>query len=73
MGLLKATQGSVVFTSRNSAITPKAPFATVGTINTAIVALAKYFADQGTRDEMQVNSVLPGPVLTNRRRTYLEK
>lgn len=70
---LKASRGSVIFTSGNSAVTPKAPYAAVGTINAAIVALAKAFSDRGIVDGVQVNSVLPGPVLTNRRRTYLDK
>jgi 3-oxoacyl-[acyl-carrier protein] reductase len=70
---LKASHGSVIFTSGNSAVTPKAPYAAVGTINAAIVALAKAFSDRGIVDGVQVNSVLPGPVMTNRRKTYLDK
>jgi 3-oxoacyl-[acyl-carrier protein] reductase len=70
---LKESRGSVIFTSGNSAITPKASYAAVGTINAAIIALAKSFSDRGIVDGVQVNSVLPGPVMTNRRRTYLEK
>jgi 3-oxoacyl-[acyl-carrier protein] reductase len=70
---LKASGGSVVFISGNSAVTPKAPYAAVAAINAAIVALAKAFSDRGIVDGVQVNSVLPGPVMTNRRRTYLEK
>jgi len=69
---LKASGGAVVLTSGNSATVPKAPYAAVGTINAAIVALAKAFAERGTKDGVQVNSVLPGPVMTDRRRTYLE-
>lgn len=68
---LKATKGSVVFMSGNSALFPKAPYAAVGTINAAIVALAKAFSDRGIADGVQVNSVLPGPVMTARRRSYL--
>lgn len=70
---LKDSNGSVVFTSGNSAVTPKAPYAAVGAINAAIVALSKAFSDRGIVDKVQVNSVLPGPVMTNRRKTYLEK
>jgi 3-oxoacyl-[acyl-carrier protein] reductase len=69
---LKATKGSVVLMSGNSAVFPKAPYAAVGTINAAIVALAKAFSDRGITDGVQVNSVLPGPVMTGRRRSYLE-
>jgi 3-oxoacyl-[acyl-carrier protein] reductase len=69
---LKASKGSVVLISGNSALTPKASYAAVGTINAAIVALAKAFSDQGIADGVQVNSVLPGAVMTGRRRSYLE-
>jgi 3-oxoacyl-[acyl-carrier protein] reductase len=68
---LKESKGSVVFMSGNSALFPKAPYAAVGTINAAIVALAKAFSDRGIADGVQVNSVLPGPVMTGRRRSYL--
>jgi 3-oxoacyl-[acyl-carrier protein] reductase len=69
---LKAANGSVVLMSGNSALFPKAPYAAVGTINAAIVAMAKAFSDRGIADGVQVNSVLPGPVMTGRRRSYLE-
>jgi NAD(P)-dependent dehydrogenase (short-subunit alcohol dehydrogenase family) len=69
---LRQANGSVVFTSGNSAIFPKSPYAAVGTINAAIAAMAKAFSDRGIADGVQVNSVLPGPVMTGRRRSYLE-
>ncbi|MFM0625000.1 SDR family oxidoreductase [Paraburkholderia xenovorans] len=69
---LKESSGSVVLMSGNSALFPKAPYAAVGTINAAIVALAKAFSDRGIADRVQVNSVLPGPVMTGRRRSHLE-
>jgi 3-oxoacyl-[acyl-carrier protein] reductase len=69
---LKDAKGSVILMSGNSALFPKAPYAAVGTINAAIVALAKAFSDRGIADGIQVNSVLPGPVMTGRRRSYLE-
>ncbi|QGZ58329.1 SDR family oxidoreductase [Paraburkholderia acidiphila] len=69
---LKASSGAVVLMSGNSAVFPKAPYAAVGTINAAIVALAKAFSDRGVADGVQVNSVLPGPVMTGRRQSYLE-
>jgi 3-oxoacyl-[acyl-carrier protein] reductase len=68
---LKEAKGSVVLMSGNSALFPKASYAAVGTINAAIVALAKAFSDRGLADGVQVNSVLPGPVMTGRRRSYL--
>jgi len=70
---LKKSKGSVIFTSGNSALAPKSAFAAVATINAAVVAMAKAFAERGVADGVQVNSVLPGPVFTNRRRTYMEK
>lgn len=70
---LKKTGGSVVLMSGNSALFPKAPYAAVGTINAAIVALAKAFSDRGITDGVQVNSVLPGPVVTDRRLAMLNK
>jgi 3-oxoacyl-[acyl-carrier protein] reductase len=69
---LKAAKGSVVLMSGNSALFPKAPYAAVGALNAAIVALAKAFSNRGIADGVQVNSVLPGPVMTGRRRSYLE-
>jgi 3-oxoacyl-[acyl-carrier protein] reductase len=69
---LRSAKGSVVLMSGNSALFPKAPYAAVGTINAAIVALAKAFSDRGLADGVQVNSVLPGPVMTGRRRSYLQ-
>jgi len=71
--LLKETNGSVVFMSGNSAESPKPAFAAVAAINAAISALAKAFAEQGITDGIQVNSVLPGPVMSNRRINFLEK
>lgn len=70
---LKESKGSVVFMSGNSAQAPKSAYAAVATINAAIVAMARAFAERGIKDGVQVNSVLPGPVMTNRRKTYMEK
>ena len=68
---LKEAKGAVVLMSGNSALFPKAPYAAVGTITAAIAALAKAFSDRGITDGVQVNSVLPGPVMTGRRESYL--
>jgi len=57
---LKASNGSVVFMSGSAAFGPKPQFAAVATINAAINALAKAFAEQGIKDGVQVNSVSPG-------------
>lgn len=70
---LKASQGSVVFTSGSAALDPKPGFAAVAAINAAIIALAKAFAEQGIRDGVQVNSVVPGAVMTGRRKSFFEK
>jgi NAD(P)-dependent dehydrogenase (short-subunit alcohol dehydrogenase family) len=69
---LKMARGSVVLMSGNSALFPKAPYAAVGAMNAALVALAKAFSDRGITDGVQVNSVLPGPVMTGRRWSYLQ-
>jgi 3-oxoacyl-[acyl-carrier protein] reductase len=70
---LKEAKGSVIFMSGNSAQDPKPGFAAVATINAAIVALAKAFSELGIADGVQVNSVLPGPVMSNRRIGFLQK
>jgi 3-oxoacyl-[acyl-carrier protein] reductase len=70
---LKRSRGTVVFISGTAALEPKAATAAVAVINAAIDALAKAFAEKGVRDGVQVNSVLPGAVLTQRRRSMFEK
>ena len=70
---LKNVRGSVVFMSGSAALDPKPAFAAVAATNAAITALAKAFAEQGIKDEVQVNSIVPGPVMTGRRRSFLEK
>src|ERR1700722_17318420 len=70
---LKASGGSVVLISGSAALDPKPGFAAVATINAAIIALAKAFAEQGIKDGVQVNSVVPGPVMTGRRRSFIQK
>jgi 3-oxoacyl-[acyl-carrier protein] reductase len=69
---LKAANGSVVLMSGSAALDPKPGFAAVATINAAIIALAKAFAEQGIKDGVQVNSVIPGAVMTGRRRSFME-
>jgi 3-oxoacyl-[acyl-carrier protein] reductase len=70
---LKANKGSVVFMSGSAALDPKPAFAAVAATNAAIIALAKAFAEQGIPDGVQVNSIVPGAVMTGRRRSFLEK
>lgn len=69
---LKASKGSVVFMSGSAAFDPKPGFAAVAVTNAAINALAKAFAEQRTKDDVQVNSVSPGAVMTGRRRAFFE-
>jgi 3-oxoacyl-[acyl-carrier protein] reductase len=70
---LKASNGSVVLISGSAALDPKPGFAAVAAINAAIIALAKAFAEQGIKDRVQVNSVVPGAVMTGRRQSFFEK
>ena len=70
---LKQSKGSVVFMSGSAALDPKPAFAAVAATNAAIIALAKAFAEQGIKDGVQVNSIIPGAVMTGRRRSFLQK
>lgn len=69
---LKASKGSVVLISGSAALDPKPGFAAVAAVNAAIIALAKAFAEQGIQDGVQVNSVVPGAVMTGRRRSFMD-
>jgi NAD(P)-dependent dehydrogenase (short-subunit alcohol dehydrogenase family) len=71
--LLVASNGSVVLISGSAALDPKPGFAAVAATNAAIIALAKAFAEQGVKDGVQVNSVVPGPVMTGRRQSFFER
>jgi 3-oxoacyl-[acyl-carrier protein] reductase len=70
---LKASNGSVVMISGSAALDPKPGFAAVSAVNAAIIALAKAFAEQGIKDGVQVNSVVPGAVMTGRRESFFKK
>jgi 3-oxoacyl-[acyl-carrier protein] reductase len=70
---LKSSNGSVVLISGSAALDPKPGFAAVAAINAAIIALAKAFAEQGIKDGVQVNSVVPGAVMTGRRESFFKK
>lgn len=70
---LRASKGSVVLISGSAAFDPKPGFAAVAAVNAAIIALAKAFAEQGIRDGVQVNSVVPGAVMTGRRQSFFAK
>jgi 3-oxoacyl-[acyl-carrier protein] reductase len=70
---LKASGGSVVLISGSAALDPKPGFAAVAAVNAAIIALAKAFAERGIEDGVQVNSVVPGAVMTGRRESFFRK
>ena len=70
---LTVSKGSVVLISGSAALDPKPGFAAVAVTNAAIIALAKAFAEQGIKDGVQVNSVVPGAVMTGRRQSFFEK
>ena len=70
---LKVSNGSVVLISGSAALDPKPGFAAVAAVNAAIIALAKAFAEQGIKDGVQVNSVVPGAVMTGRRESFFKK
>lgn len=70
---LMQTRGSVIFMSGTAAENPKPDSAAIASINAAINALAKAFAEQGIQDGVRVNAVLPGPIWTDRRKAFLEK
>ena len=70
---LKKSKGSVVFMSGSAALDPKPAFAAVAAVNAAIIAVAKAFAEQGIKDGVQINSIIPGAVMTARRRSFMEK
>lgn len=59
--------------SGSAALDPKAAFAAVAATNAAIIALAKALAEQGIKYGVQVNSIVPGAVMTGRRQSFLEK
>lgn len=70
---LVASRGVLLFMSGATALMPKASLAFMSTINAAILALAKAFADQGLTDRVQVNSIQPGSVMTDRRLTIIAR
>jgi 3-oxoacyl-[acyl-carrier protein] reductase len=70
---LKQAHSSVVFMSGSASLDPKPAFAAVAATNAAVTALAKAFAEQGIKDGVQVNSIVPGAVMTGRRRSFLAK
>jgi 3-oxoacyl-[acyl-carrier protein] reductase len=70
---LKASKGAVVFLSGAAADHPQAIGAAVSSVNAAIEAVSKAFADRGLTDGVRVNTVSPGAIMTRRRMGMLEK
>ena len=70
---LKASRGAVVFLSGAAADHPQAIGAAVSSVNAAIEALSKAFADRGLVDGVQVNTVSPGAIMTRRRMGMIER
>jgi 3-oxoacyl-[acyl-carrier protein] reductase len=70
---LRASKDSVVLIAGSAALDSKPGFAAVAAINAAIIAFAKAFAEQGIKDGVQVNSVVPGAVMTARRQSVFQK
>ncbi|MBX6367975.1 MAG: SDR family oxidoreductase [Rhodospirillales bacterium] len=63
--------GNVVFISGIGGRTPGPEFAIGGSVNAAILSLAKALADKGIEDGVRVNVVNPGSVATDRLRARI--
>lgn len=63
---LKLNGGSVVNISGIGGRTPGAEFAIGGSVNAALLSLTKALADQGITDGVQVNTINPGRIKTDR-------
>jgi 3-oxoacyl-[acyl-carrier protein] reductase len=72
-GLLGRTTSAPPMISGSAALVPKPGFAAIAAVNAAIIALAKAFAEQGIKDGVQVNSVVPGALMTGRRQSFFAK
>src|SRR4029453_5315357 len=68
---LKTAGGSAVFISGAGGRTPGAEFAAGGAVNAALLSVTKALAEAGIRDGVQVNSINPGTVRTDRLKTRL--
>jgi len=69
---LQEAKGSAVFISGAGGRTPGAEFAAGGSVNAALLSLTKALAETGIKDGVQVNSVNPGTVRTDRMKVRLE-
>ena len=69
---LKKSGGAVLFISGAGGRTPGAEFAAGGAVNAGLLSLTKALAETGIKDGVQVNSVNPGTVRTDRLKTRLD-
>jgi 3-oxoacyl-[acyl-carrier protein] reductase len=63
---LQKNSGSVVFISGIGGRTPGAEFAIGGSVNAALLSLNKALAERGIREGVQVNTINPGAIRTDR-------
>jgi 3-oxoacyl-[acyl-carrier protein] reductase len=70
--LLKATSGAVLAIGGNGAAKPTADFTIGSSVNAAVAAFHKALSDIGKRDGIQVNTIHPGHVDTDRMRRQME-
>ena len=70
--LLKAASGAVVAIGGNGAAKPTADFTIGSSVNAAVAAFHKALADIGKRDGIQVNTIHPGHVDTERLRRQMQ-
>jgi len=69
---LQKSSGSVLFISGAGGRTPGAEFAAGGAVNAGLLSLTKALAEAGIRDGVQVNTINPGTVRTDRLKVRLE-
>ena len=69
---LQRSSGSVLFISGAGGRTPGAEFAAGGAVNAGLLSLTKALAEAGIRDGVQVNTINPGTVRTDRMKARLE-
>jgi 3-oxoacyl-[acyl-carrier protein] reductase len=68
---LKASGGSIVNISGIGAHTPDAEFTIGGPVNSALINFTKAIADRGLADDIQVNLICPGHIVTDRLSTRI--
>jgi len=68
---LKRTHGTVINISGGMARAPKADFMIGGAVNAALANFTKALAEQGLRDDVNVNWISPGTIASKRREDIL--